>query len=626
MARESKAQRPVQGAGYLAGLSDTEKRKKKGFEFLGFEIRRAKDEEQEPQLVSFVPPAEENESSYITSAGGFYGQTLDVRGDTFNNERDLIIKYRNAAQQPEVDRALEDIVNEAIVSVDHQLPVSVNLDYVTLENGVAEKICKEFETVLQALDFRKYGGDIFKRWYIDGRLSYHVVLDNKDPKAGIKELRPINPIKIKKIKELQEIIDPRTGATVIGDTEEYFVYSEDGFASMAPTGAASQSAQRGLKLPTDSVLYVTSGIMDATRRVSLSYLHKALRNVNQLRMMEEALLIYRFSRAPERLVFSIDIGDMPRDRAAKYMEQLASKYQNKIAYDSSTGEIKDSQRHMSMLENYWLPKTTAGKGTEVSNLPGGQNLGQIEDIEYFQKKLYQALNVPISRLDPDQPFNMGRSQEITRDEVKFQKFIDKLRMRFSDLFKQALRVHLVLKGIVTEDEWERNIKEYIIFDYQKDSFFTEFKESELLRDRIETVTQAQELEGKYFSAEYIRRHILHQDDETIKEIKKQIRAEALSKDGLPEMEGEGGEGGPGGGMGGGAAGGMGDMPTGGPEPDADEEFGSPEGEVEGGDGAPVGDPEGAATELGPEGDDTVPEEESLTDDEDLNPVDSPRRT
>lgn len=596
------------GAGYLAGLPEEEKRKRKAWNFFGFEIRRSKEtEELESSVRSFVPPAEENDSSYVVSSGGFYGQTIDVRGDVFTSERDLIFRYRNAAMQPEVDRALEDIVNEAIVSNDYDLPISLNMDFLDLDDDVKKKIEEEFIHILKLLEFRKYGHDIFKRWYIDGRVVYHNVIDTKNPHKGLIELRPINPVKIKKIKEVKEEIDPRTRASIIVDTEEYYVYSEEGFTQNITGGSTNYAgAQQGLKLAKDSVTYVTSGILDSTRRTSLSHLHKALRNINQLRMMEESLLIYRFSRAPERRLFNIDTGDLPRDKAMKYVSELAAKYKNKLIYDAQSGEIKDGQHHIHMQEDFWLPKTASGKGTTIDQLPGGQNLGEIEDIEYFQKKLYQALNVPINRLDSESSFNLGRSTEITRDEVKFQKFIDKIRMRFAELFKSLLRTQLILRGVIKEGEWDE-IRENILIDYQKDSFFSELKESEILRERIETLNAAKDHIGIFFSKDYVRKHILHQTEDEISEIKAQIRKEALTNDSLPQLDQEGG-----GGFGGGApSGGGGDF---GGDFGGDTDF-DLDGDPEAAGDEQLGEPDGAATTLGADADGTDLSPEQIADTE-----------
>ena len=593
------------GDGLHSTLTPDERRELKGQEFFGFDIRRKKtpDDPNPEDTVSFVPKAEENESSQLlVTAGGFFGQTIDVRGDSFANERDLIAKYRTAAMQPEVDQAIGDIVNETIVSNDEDLPVSLNMEHTSLSDEVKNKFSDEFSHVLKKLDFRKFGSDIFRRWYIDGKLAYHIVIDMKNPGRGIQDLRAINPVKIRRIKEVEQKQDTRTGTNFIVSTEEYFVYSEDGFATSTNTsiGAGSGMQASGLKIPKDSICYVTSGLTDASRSVSLSYLHKALRNVNQLRMMEDAVIIYRLSRAPERRVFNVDVGDLPKKQAESYINSLMTKYKNKLSYNAETGEVTSDRRHQHMLEDFWVPKTASGKGTNIETLPGGQNLGEIEDIEYFQKKLYQALNVPMSRLDAENtPFNIGRPSEINRDELRFQKFIDRLRIRFSVLFKEVLRVQLILKGIIKENEWEE-IKEDLIVDYSRDNYFVELKEAEILRERISTLETMGFQANEFYSKEYIRREILKQTEEEINQIKNQIRKEALNNDALPNAEEDGaiGDGGgaiPGGDVG--LDGSLGDDLGG----EDDETF--------------VGDPEGAATELGPEG------EVSLDDEEEELPVD-----
>lgn len=598
------------GAGGLSStLTPDEKRALKGQEFFGFEIRQKKteDDPNPENTLSFVPKAEENESSQLlVTAGGFFGQTIDVRGDSFANERDLISKYRSAAMQPEVDQAISDIVNETIVSNDEDLPVALNMEHTSLSKEVKEKITNEFDHILKKLDFRKFGSDIFRRWYIDGKIAYHIVVDLKEPARGIQDLRAINPVKIRRIKEVEQKQDTRTGTNFIVSTEEYFVYSEDGFATSTNTtiGAGSGMQTSGLKIPKDSICYVTSGLTDATRSVSLSYLHKALRNVNQLRMMEDALIIYRLSRAPERRVFNIDVGDMPKKHAESYINSLMTKYKNKLSYNAETGEVTSDRRHQHMLEDFWVPKTSSGKGTTIDSLPGGQNLGEIEDIEYFQKKLYQALNVPISRLDSENtPFNIGRPSEINRDELRFQKFIDRLRIRFGVLFKDLLRVQLVLKGVITNNEWD-DIKEDLIVDYNRDNYFVELKEAEILKERIDTLNTMGFEPNMFFSKEYVRREILKQTEAEIKEIKNQIRKEALNNDALPNaeadgaIEGDGAGGIPGGdvGLDGGLEGDFDDF-----EGEDDETF--------------VGDPEGAATELGPEDDIDLETDEEFDDEE-----------
>lgn len=577
----------------IASLSDEEKRELKAREFLGFEIRKKGDSENpDPQnSLSFIPPGDENEAAeQYTTVGGFYGQTIDLRGESFVNERDLIAKYRAAAMQPEVDQAVQDIVNETIVSNDEDLPITLNLEHTDLSDQVKEKFNEEFEYVLSLLDFRRYGSEIFRRWYIDGKLAYHIVVDLTNPGRGIQDLRAVNPAKIKKVKEIEEKQDTRTGAKLVVATEEYFVYSDEHFAVGGNAGIGKGSALglmgNGIKIPKDSICYVTSGLTDSSKTISLSYLHKALRNVNQLRMMEDALIIYRMSRAPERRVFNIDVGDMPKRQAEAYINNLISKYKNKIRYNAETGEITSDRHHQHLLEDFWLPKTAAGKGTSVDTLPGGQSLGEIEDIVYFQKKLYQALNVPISRLESNEaPFNLGRTTEINRDELRFQKFIDKLRVRFSALFKELLRVQLILRGRIKENEWD-DLKENLIIDYNRDNYFVELKEAEILRERITTLKDMGFEPADFFSKEYIRREILKQTEEEIKMIKNQKAKEYLNNDSLPNAEEDGA-------IPGGESGAVPGPDAGFPSEFSDEEIGDEE--------TFVGDPEGAATALGPEG-------------------------
>lgn len=598
-----------------------EKERQKQFQFFGYEITDKGDGFKNSNTASFTPPLEENESSIITAAGSVFGHSVDVRGDHFVNDRDLIVKYRNAAMHPEVDRAVEEIVNEMVVANDTDQPVTLNLSHLEddIDKKVRKKIQDEFDHVLNLLDFRKYGQDIIRRWYVDGRIAYHNVIDLNNPQRGIVEMRPISPLKIQRIKEIVEEQDPRTGAKLISGWDEYFVYSEEGFvanssmAGQTAHGSNSQSVQ-GLKIAKDAITYVTSGQMDPTRRHNLSYIHKSLRAINQLRMMEDALVIYRLSRAPERRIFYVDVGDMGKAQAQAYMSQIMNKYRNKLSYDPDTGTTKSDRKHMHMLEDFWLPRSgTSGKGTEVSNLPGGQNLGEIDDIVFMRKTMLQSMNVPYSRMDSSEgssPFTLGRTSEIDRDEIRFQKFIDGLRIKFSDLFRQALRSHLILKNVIKENEWD-GIKDKIIFDYARDNYFSELKEAEILRERIETLNAAADHIGTYFSKEYVRRHILQQTEEDIRQIKQEIRAEHMSNDGLPNPEEDGVEGFGGSPEGGGAGGFEGDLGM------------DSEGGEEGFDETDFGDPEGASTELGADEDlsdgDFEDDEEEFTDEDEPEP-------
>ena len=484
-------------------------------ELFGFEINRKSSKQKE--LPSFVPKTDEDGSGVI-QAGGHFGAYIDMDGDKFKNEVDLILKYRDIASQPECDAAVEDIINESIVGNNDEAPVNLVLDELEISDKLKEAVKFEFDTVLKLLNFNAYAHDIYRKWYIDGRLPYHIIIDKNSPKKGIQELRYIDPTKLRKVKEVEEKQDPKTGAKIIEKSDEFFLFQDK----------LMSGAEQGLKIYPDAIAYCTSGQMDPGRKRILSYLHKALKPVNQLRMMEDSLVIYRISRAPERRIFYIDVGNLPKGKAEEYLRGIMNQYRNKLVYDASTGDIKDDKKHMSMLEDFFLPRREGGRGTEITTLPGGENLGQIDDIIYFQKKLYKSLNVPVNRLEQEAQFTLGRSSEITRDEVKFKKFIDRLRKRFSDLFMQLLKTQLLLKGIITESDW-KDWKESIAFDYIEDNYFSELKQSEMLRERFEMLGNLDEYVGKYISNEWIRKNVLRQTDDEIEEIQKQIDQE--TKDG-----------------------------------------------------------------------------------------------
>ncbi len=484
-------------------------------DFFGFEIKR---KSEEPVRPSFVPNTDEDGTGVITS-GGHFGAYLDLDGDKAKNEIDLIYKYRDIAAQPECDSAIEDIINESIVGDNDEAPVNLILDQLEISDKIKESIKNEFETVLRLLNFNSYAHDIFRKWYVDGRLPYHIIIDDKTPKGGIKELRYIDPTKLRKVKEIEETKDPKTGANIISKTDEYFLFQD---SNMSATST-------GLKISPDAICYATSGMLDPSRKRILSYLHKAIKSVNQLRMMEDSLVIYRISRAPERRIFYIDVGNLPKGKAEEYLKGIMSQYRNKLVYDAKTGDIKDDRKHMSMLEDFFLPRREGGRGTEITTLPGGENLGQIDDIIYFQKKLYKSLNVPINRLEQEQQFSIGRSTEISRDEIKFKKFVDRLRKRFSDLFNQLLRTQLILKGIITAQDWNE-WKTYIAYDFIKDNYFSELKEAEMLRERFEMLGTVDEYAGKYVSIEWISKTILKMDDDSMKEMEDQIKAEKETMD------------------------------------------------------------------------------------------------
>ena len=481
-------------------------------EFFGFEIKRTGSKK--PDSISFVPDTEADGAGVI-STGGHFGAYLDLDGDKAKNEIDLIIKYRDIAAQPECDAAIEDIINESIVADYEKSPCNIVLDKLEISNAIKDAIRDEFDTVLTLINFNSYSHDIFRKWYIDGRLPYHVIINNANPKAGIKELRYIDPIKLRKVKEIQEETDPNTGAKLIVKTDEYFIFQDDKLTTHG----------QGVKIHPDSILYCTSGMLDPSRKRILSYLHKAIKSVNQLRMMEDSLVIYRISRAPERRIFYIDVGNLPKGKAEEYLRNIMNQYRNKLVYDASTGDLKDEKKHMSMLEDFFLPRREGGRGTEISTLPGGDNLGQIDDIIYFQKKLYRSLNVPINRLEQESQFSLGRATEISRDEVKFKKFIDRLRKRFSDIFLQALKTQLLLKEIITIQDWN-DWKEKIVFDFIEDNYFSELKEAEMLRERYEMLASLDEYVGKYISNAWIRKQVLRQSDEEIAELDRQIDKES----------------------------------------------------------------------------------------------------
>ena len=483
------------------------------FKLFGFEIKRARNRQQE-KLQSIVPPVDEDGAGFVTAAGAHYGTYVDLDGEKTKDEKQLIMQYRSVSHHPEVDAAVEDIVNEAITSGGNEAPVRLNLDNV---DGVSDQIKKamteEFDSVLSMLNFGDLGHDMFKRWYIDGRMFHHLVLDENNLKAGIQEVRPIDASKIKKVKQIKKKKDPETGATLIERVDEFYIYQEK-----------PGSTNQGIKITPDSISYVTSGLLDEARKKVVSHLHKALKPINQLRMMEDSLVIYRLARAPERRIFYIDVGNLPKGKSEEYMKGIMAKYRNKLVYDANTGAIRDDRKHMSMLEDFWLPRREGGRGTEISTLPGGENLGQIDDIIYFQKRLYRSLNVPMSRLEQETQFSLGKTNEITREELKFQKFIDRLRSRFDNLFYNILKKQLILKGVITEEDWN-NWKENINVEYVRDSHFTELKEAELLRERIQTLDMMQSYVGEFFSKEYVMKNVLFMDDDQMKEMKDQISDE-----------------------------------------------------------------------------------------------------
>ena len=482
-------------------------------ELFGFRITRAN---QGKGSDGFTAPSTDDGTLDVVSGGGHYASVLDMDGRD-RNEADLIRRYRDIAQQPECDSAIEDIVNESIVSDDRDQAVSISLDRLDLSPNIKNKIREEFNEVLRLLDFNAKGHDIFRRWYVDGRLYYHKLIDPKHPRKGLKEVRYIDPRKIKKVRETKKDQDPKTGMDVVVGFEDFYLYNDKGLDQN--TGTA-----QGVRVTADSITYCPSGLVDMAKGTVLSHLHKAIKPVNQLRMIEDALVIYRISRAPERRIFYIDVGNLPKMKAESYLKDVMNRYRNKMVYDARTGEIRDDRNHMSMLEDFWLPRREGGRGTEITTLPGGSNLGEIDDITYFQKKLYRSLNVPVSRLAEESGFQIGRSDNITRDELKFTKFVQRLRKKFSVMFADMLKTQLVLKGVIAEEEWH-TIKEHLQFDFLQDGHFTELKNAEILRERLDMLGQIESYVGTYFSKEYVRKHVLRMTDDEIEEIEGQIEDE-----------------------------------------------------------------------------------------------------
>lgn len=480
----------------------------------GFEIRRSKNsEKEEKNLKSIVPPLDQDGTGYVTASGTHFGQYLDIDGDKSKDSYQLIQKYRGMAMHPEVDAAIEDIVNEAISGSESGFSIEINLDDVEVSDKIKEQITEEFNNILHMLHFNDHGHDIFRRWYIDGRLVFHVVVNENAPTKGIQDIRPVDSAKIRKVREVKSKKDAVTGAKIIENVEEYYIFQDK---------PGQQNS--GVKLTKDSVLYVTSGLLDETQKRIISFLHKGLKPLNQLRMMEDSLVIYRLARAPERRIFYIDVGNLPKGKSEEYMKGIMSRYRNKLVYDAQTGDIRDDRKHMSMLEDFWLPRREGGRGTEISTLPGGENLGQIDDIIYFQKRLYRSLNVPINRLEQESQFSLGRSTEISRDELKFQKFIDRLRKRFMSLFYDALCTQLMLKNIITEEDWKSWARD-IQFEFNRDNYFTELKDAEIMRERLQSLDQIQNYVGEYFSKEYVFKNILQMSDEDMKDTIEQIEQE-----------------------------------------------------------------------------------------------------
>ena len=497
-------------------------------ELFGFEITRKKEElrvkdVQKKSQASFVPPVEDDGTPVIQQSpggfisGGAYGSYVDMEGG-IKNEVQLINRYRETSLVPECDIAIDDIVNECIVSDTKDRIVSLDLADIELSDSIKQKMHDEFKTILSLMKFHQNAHELFRKWYVDGRIYFHKIVDNGRPQQGLVDLRNIDPMKIKKVRNVEKDKDPKTNIDIIKKVEEFYVFNDKGFLK----GSANEG--QSAKIAPEAISYTTSGMLDYTKNVVIGYLHKALKTANQLSMMEDALVIYRISRAPERRIFYIDVGNLPKAKAEQYLADVMNKYRNKLVYNADTGEIKDDRRHMSMLEDFWLPRREGGRGTEITTLPGGQNLADIDDIEYFKKKLYRSLNVPVTRMEADNGFNMGRSSEISRDELKFNKFTKRLQNKFARVFTDMLRTQLILKNIMKADEFDA-IADFLIYDFATDNHFTELKEQEIMKERLDLLSSAESYIGKYFSNSYVRKKILNMTDDEISVMDQEINSE-----------------------------------------------------------------------------------------------------
>ena len=492
-------------------------------ELFGFEIKSKKDKKGK----TFVTPENTDGATTVVDGGGIMGHYLNTDADA-KNEKALVQKYREMSFSQEVDGAVEDIINDAIIQEEGRAVLELDLSSLDYTDAIKDKMHTEFSTILDLLDFNANGADLFKKWFVDARMYHHIVIDTARPKDGIKELIFIDPLNIEKIREVKKT--QSGGVEIVEDIQEYYVYTPD--AMNVGSWQQGVGGQFGaVQVAPDAISYVHSGLIDTVKQIVIGYLYKAIKPWNQLRMIEDALVIYRLARAPERRIFYIDVGNLPKLKAEQYLQQVMNRYKQKMIYNASTGEVEDQRKHLSMLEDFWLPRREGGRGTEISTLPGGQNLGETDDIEYFRKKLYKSLNVPISRIEgaDSTTFNLGRASEITRDEVKFGKFVARLRHKFSGVFTELLKVQLILQGIIKEEDWV-GIKDRVRYVWAKDSHFMELKNSEMLRDRLELVSMAEEYVGKYISVEYLRKNILQQTEEQMKEIDKQNAAAEPDED------------------------------------------------------------------------------------------------
>ena len=482
-------------------------------ELFGFQITRVKKTEDPKQSFTTT---QADDGTQTVAAGGYFGQYLDMEG-TAKSEADLSRRYREISLHPECDMAVEDIVNEAVVANELKEAVRVNTDNLPYGKDIRRRIESEFSDILKLMNFNTKGHDIFRRWYVDGRIYYQKIIDRTSPTLGITELKYIDPRKIKKIREVRKTRpEGAKNLEIVDEFVEYYLFNEKGVSGTTSGG--------GVKIAPDTIAFCPSGLVDQQKNIVMSYLHKAIKPVNQLRMIEDAVVIYRIARAPERRIFKIDVGNLPKVKAEQYLRDVMARYRNKLVYDASTGEIRDDRNYMSMLEDFWLPSREGGRGTDISTLPGGQNLGEIADIEYFQKKLYRSLNVPVSRLESTQGFNLGRASEITRDELKFTKFVQRLRKKFTELFNDLLKTQLILKKVISEEDWH-TISHNLQYDFLQDGHFAELKQSEMMRERIQLVNEMRDMVGKYFSVEYMRKNVLKQSESEIAEMDKQIKQE-----------------------------------------------------------------------------------------------------
>ena len=485
------------------------------FEIFGFKIERKSEEQPNARIPAFALP-ENEDGSMMIAGGGAYGSYLNMEG-AYKSEVDLIFKYREMSSLSDCEIAIENIVNEAIVAGKNERPVNILLDNTGLTESIKTKIRNEFDVVLDLLNFNNFGHEIFRRWYVEGRLYYHIMIDENDPSRGIVELRSLDATKIKKVNQVNK--QKRTQDTVNVKVDEIFTYN--------PAGLNNQH-QQGILISKDSIAYCTSGLLDPKKKQVLSYLHKAIKPLNQLRMVEDAIVIYRISRAPERRIFYIDVGNLPKVKAEQYIRDIMTRYKNRLVYDSESGEVRDDRRHQSMLEDYWLPRREGGRGTEITTLPGGENLGQMDDVEYFQRKLYKAMHVPVSRLEADSGFSLGRESEITRDELLFSKFVAKLQIRFSSLFQDVMEKQLILKNVMTSAEWSK-IRDKIQYNFTSDHFYTELKQQEIMTARMTLARDMEDFVGKYYSKEWFRTNILRQNEEEAQLEDKRIESELESE-------------------------------------------------------------------------------------------------